>query len=110
MANSYNLNIVQNINFNIKVIAQNSDLTYINLSGYNTSGYIRASYGNTGVLYNLFVTPDPSYISGILNVSGKYPQTSPIGNFPFDIIGINSDGYEITLLNGICSINPIITY
>lgn len=107
---SYNLNIVQNVNFNIRVIAQNSDLTYINLLGIGTSGYIRASYGNTGILYNLFVTPDPSYISGILNVSGKYPQTGPIGIFPFDIIGVNSNGYEITLLNGTATVSPIVTY
>lgn len=108
--NSYSLNIVQNINFNIRITAQNSDLTFINLSGYNTSGYIRKSYGDTGVLYNLSVTPDISFISGILYVSGKYPQSSPVGEFPFDIIGVNSNGYEITLLNGTANVSPIITY
>lgn len=116
MSTPYFLNITPNINFNVTIIAQNSDGTFINLTGYNTSGYIRNSYGDSGVLYNFFVTADPSYISGIVYLSGKYPvlnpsgYQNPLGTFPFDVIAVNSQGYETMILGGFTNIGPIVTY
>lgn len=110
MANSYDFNIIQNVNFTLRLIAQNSDGTPIDLTGLTTSGYVRACYGSTGVLYRFFATPDPTLVSGILWVSGKYPQNLPIGQFVQDVIATDSDNNEIILLNGRFSVNPIVTY
>lgn len=115
MSNFYFLDITQNINFNITLTAQNSNGTAINLTGQNLSGYIRPYHGSTGILYSLFVTPDPSYISGIVYISGNYPYlnssgfVNPIGAFPFDVISVNSGGYETLLLYGKTNIWPINT-
>lgn len=110
MANSYDFNIIQNVNFTLRLIAQNSDGTPIDLTGLTTSGYVRVSYGNTGILYNFFATPDSSLVSGILWVSGKYPQNLPIGQFVQDVIAKDIDNNEIILLNGRFNVNPIVTY
>ena len=110
MSNSYDFTVVQDINFTVILTAQNSDLSYINLSGYGLTGYVRSSYGNTGILYGLNVTPNTNYSSGLLYVSGRYPQSKPMGQFVYDILGVNSNGYTIRLLNGNFTVSPVVTY
>lgn len=111
MANVYDLSIEQGSSFNLNLVAQDSLGSPLNLSGYSASGKMRYSYGSTGVLLDLNTTIDPSFISGIINLSLSPAQTSslPITKGVYDIEVSSSGGYTFKAIRGYAEILPEVT-
>jgi hypothetical protein len=108
---SYNLEIIKGSTFSARVTATNSDGSYINLTNFNARGYIRYSYGSTGILLDIQPSVDSSYVSGIVNINIPSTGTSllPVGVFPQDI-EIYSGNYVVKFLRGYASVLPEATY
>lgn len=107
MANTYDFNITQGTSFLVFLNAENSDGSSINLSGYNTRGYVKNQYGDNFYLYNLNPTTIYPLESGIVAISGNSTGTMllPAGSFLYDIEiynGFNS----IKILNGDFNVFP----
>jgi hypothetical protein len=111
MATTYNLEIIKGSTFSARVTATNSDGSYIDLTSFNARGYIRYSYGSTGILLDMQPTVDTSYISGIVNlvIPSTGTATLPVGVFPQDI-EIYSGDYVVKFLRGYASVLPESTY
>jgi len=89
----------------------------INLSGYSISGFVRQSYGSSGILLNL----NPTIVSGNLGVS--YPSglvditisrtgafNLPVTYALYSIEIYSGQDYSKVIQNGKFIINPEITY
>jgi hypothetical protein len=111
MANVYDLSIEQGSSFNLNLVAKDSSGTPLNLSGYAATGAIRYGFGSTGVLLNLTSSIDPSYVSGIINVSLTPEQTSslPVTKAVYDIEVYASNGYTFKAVRGYAEILPEVT-
>ena len=111
MAETYNISITQGTTLSINLTANDSNGSAINLSGYGVRGYVRYSYGSSGILYDL--NPQISNaVSGIINISGNATGTAvlPVGKFPYDLEAYSSDGYVTKFLRGYCEIDAETTY
>lgn len=109
---AYNLCIAQGSQFSVRTYAQNSDGSYINLSGFNARGQVRYNFSSTGVLLNLNPVVHPSYISGIvdINISGSQTTGIPCTESPYDIEIFNSDeSCVVKILRGYASFSPEVT-
>ena len=89
----------------------------VNLSGYSISGFVRQSYGSSGILLNL----NPTIVSGDLGVS--YPSglvditisrtgafNLPVTYALYSIEIYSGQDYSKVIQNGKFIINPEITY
>ncbi len=107
MANDYDFNIKQGENFTVFINVQNSDLSYINLSGYSSVGYVKNFFSDDGYLLNLRPTPIEPLASGILAISGNHLETAnlPIGSFEYSI-RIYNGTTSLQVLNGDFNVSP----
>jgi len=107
MAYSYDINIDQGSSLNLNVVARDANGSPLNLSGYSARGKIKYQYGDVDALLNLTTVIDPSYVSGIINISMTSYQTRylPITKAVYDVEVISS-GYTFRVLNGYAEVNP----
>jgi hypothetical protein len=108
MASNYNLEIIQGNSFILNVNAQNSDGSFINLSGYGARGHVRYQYSSTGILLDLQPSVHNSYISGLVSIN--IPSTGtvnlPIGVFPYDLEITGANNYCLKYLRGYANVLP----
>lgn len=111
MSNTYNISATQGSTLLLTVTANDSSNAYINLSGYSARGYVKYSYGNTGILLNLNPAIHNSYVSGIVTISGSANDMAnlPVGKFPYDLEIESSAGYVTKFLNGYLTVEPEVT-
>ena len=107
MANTYDFNITQGCGFLVYLTAQNSDGSYINLSGYTGIGYVKNFYGDSNTIFNLNPTLTNPLESGVIAISGDYFKTAnlPVGSFEYDIRIMNGIS-SIKVLNGDFNVLP----
>jgi len=112
MANSYDFNINKGCSFLVYLNIQNSDGSYINLSGYSVRGYVKNQYSDSGFILNLNPTPIYPLESGILMISGAASDTNylPAGEFNYDVEIYNSGDCSSLVLNGDFNIYPSTSY
>ena len=81
----------------------------LNLSGYNASGHVYYSYGSTGYLLDLAPIIDPSYVSGIINVSVPWNSTTglPITKAIYNIEAYGISGCAFPIMQGYAEILPM---
>jgi len=108
MATTYDIDMIQGNTFSGRLISQNSDGTYINLSGYTTSGSVKYRYSQTTALFNLNPVVHSSYVSGIVDISvtASTLLSQPVGEYIYDINQYAGNGFVQRLLNGKCIIAP----
>lgn len=107
MAYSYDIRIDQGSSLNLNVVARDANGTPLNLSGYVARGKVKYQYGDVDGLLNLTATIDPSYISGLINISMTSYQTRflPITKAVYDV-EVLSDSYTFRVLNGYAEVHP----
>ena len=106
--NSYNIHIEQGASLNLSLVASDSAGNLLNLSGYQATGQVKYGYGSTGMLLNLNPQIDPSYVSGIINISVPSSQTAtaPVTKAIFEVDIYNTTNYRVKILGGYCDISP----
>lgn len=111
-ATTYNFEVIQGSSFSTKLNLKNSDGTFINLSGYSARGYVKYRYSDTGYFLNLNPYIDPSYISGLIVVSGSGVATAllPVSDFVYDLEIFTSGNYILKPIRGRFSVLPEATY
>ena len=94
MANIYDITIEQGTSFGITLTLTDATGAPLNLSGYTATGQIRYGYGSSGILAPLITEIDPSFVSGILNVSldAAATATLPVTVAVYDVIVTNPIG------------------
>ena len=102
----YNINLTVGESHIIYLNVNNSDGSYINLSGFSCRGKVRANYSDTGYLYDL--NPQVAIWSGIIMISGGASSTTGLipGQFNYDVEIYNSGDYALKVLNGDFSVYP----
>jgi hypothetical protein len=110
MANQYDITIDQGSSLNLTLTATNSAGAYLNLSGYSARGKVKLGYGSTGYILDLQPQIDPSYISGLINISIPAFSGLPVTKGVYDIEVYNSGGYTFKVLQGYANINPEVTF
>lgn len=95
-----NFNVNRGSTFSTRITMQNSDSTYINLSGYTVSGQARYSYSSSGVLVDLAPTIY-SHVSGMVDIEINATGTTalPIGEMFYDVKRYSGD-YADKLVEG----------
>ncbi len=108
MSNIYNFNIIAGSTFISYLNAQNSDGSYINLSGYSAIGYIKNQYGDTGIIYNLNPQCIQPLNSGTILISGLWSGNGvlPIGSFLYNVDIYLSGIYDQSVSNGDFNVLP----
>lgn len=101
---TYNFDVTQNTNFTINVNAQNSNGTYINLSGLNVTGVVKYQYSNQNVLFDLQPIVG-SNISGLVIISGNIGTGVSAGQYPYNIRAYTGN-YSIAILGGYFNVSP----
>lgn len=109
---TYNFEVIKGSSFSTKLNLKNSDGSYINLSGYSARGYVKYRYSDSGYFLDLQPYIDPSYISGLIVVSGSGNATAllPVSSFVYDIEIFTSGNYVLKPIRGIFSILPESTW
>jgi hypothetical protein len=112
---SLNLNLYQGSTFSTTVSALDSNGNAINLSGYNTSGYLRLNYSNTG-FYNFSPViksgvSGEAFISGLidLTITPSITSTIPVTRGVYDV-EIYSGNYATKVVGGYVNIYPEATF
>jgi len=89
----------------------------LNLSGYTISGFVRYSYGSSGILIDLNPTiisgnQGSSYVSGLIDIElGRNATTgSPVTKALYSIEIYSGVNYSKVVDYGKFTINPEITY
>jgi hypothetical protein len=108
MSSTYNITATQGNTLMLTVTANDSNGVPINLSGYSARGYIKNSYSNNEILFDMQPQIDPSYVNGIVNISGHATGMAamPVGVFPYDLEIESSGGYVTKFLCGYINIFP----
>jgi hypothetical protein len=111
MANVYDISVEQGSSFNLTLTAKDSTGTPLNLSGYNARGGIKYGYGSTGYLLSLSPTINPSYVSGLINISLTSTQTSllPVTKAVYDIEVYAANDYTFKAIRGYVDVVPEVT-
>lgn len=107
MASTYNITATQGSTLLLNVTAQNADSSYINFNGYTARGYVKYSYSSSGNLLNLNAQVHPSYISGLITLSGSAEAMSamPVGIFVYDIEA-SGNNYVFKPIRGYFEVSP----
>lgn len=111
------LSVTQGIYFYQRITGLDSSSNPINLSGYTTSGYVRYSYGSSGILLDLAPTivsglNGSSYTSGLIDIEIPRNNTTgcPVTKALYSIEIYSGDAYSRVIEQGRFTINPQITY
>lgn len=111
------LSITKGNYFYKRITGLNDDGSSINLSGYDISGFVRQSYGSSGILLNLNPTIvsgnlGSSYASGLIDITisrtGAYDL--PVTYALYSIEIYSGQDYSKVIQDGKFIINPEITY
>jgi len=104
---SYTVIAYQGSRLQMNLNLQNSDSTYINLSGYSCSGVVKHRYSSDSYILNLNPVVHTGYTSGLINID--IPSTGmviPAGQFVYDVeIYQNSTG-SLKVLRGNFKVEP----
>jgi hypothetical protein len=108
----YNISLNKGENFDLS--ASLTDVTggVVNLSGYSVRGFVRYSYGSSGILIDLAPTA-PSGLTGVVSINLTPAQTAdlPVTIALYDIERFTSGNAIVNrVLNGSFTINPEVTY
>jgi hypothetical protein len=109
---SYNISLNKGENFDLTATLQDSTGGIMNLSGYNVRGYVRYSYGSSGILLDLAPTilNSPSGIVAI-NLTPTQTAALPVTVALYDVERYTSGNFIVNrILNGSFTINPEVTY
>lgn len=111
------LSVTQGIYFYQRFTGLDGSSNPINLSGYTASGYVRYSYGSTGVLLDLAPaivsgSNGSTYSSGWIDVEIPRNNTTgcPVTKALYSIEIYSGDSYSKIIDQGVFTINPQITY
>lgn len=108
----YNISLNKGENFDLTATLQNSTGGIMNLSGYSVRGYVRYSYGSSGILIDLAPSVLDS-LSGVVAISLSPAQTAalPVTVALYDVERYTSGNFIVNkILNGSFTINPEATY
>jgi len=117
MAAIYDFNITQGSQFDIRLTVKDSNGDPLNLSGYNSRGYLKHRYSDTGAILDLSPAivsgSAPDYLttaSGLIDVSLLASQTSalPVVQGVYDI-EIYSSTYVDKVIKGVVNVHPEVT-
>lgn len=111
------LSVTQGIYFYQRFTGLDSSSNPINLSGYTTSGYVRYSYGSSGILLDLAPTivsgsNGSTYSSGWIDIEIPRNSTTgcPVTKALYSIEIYSGNFYSKIVDQGVFTINPQITY
>lgn len=112
MSDRYNISAIQGSTLLLNLNIKDSNGSYINLSGYTARGYVRGKYSNTGILLDLQPQIHPSYVSGLVTLSGAQTGMAamPVGQFPYEVEISGSNDYVYKAIRGYFSCDPEATY
>jgi hypothetical protein len=112
MSDRYNISAVQGSTLLLNVNIRDSANNYINLNGYTARGSVRYSYVSTGILLNLNPQIHPSFVSGLVTLSGTQSSMSslPVGQFVYDIECSGANDYVFKPVKGYFLVEPEATY
>tara|TARA_B100000676_G_scaffold209470_1_gene205685 strand:+ start:5172 stop:5510 length:339 start_codon:yes stop_codon:yes gene_type:complete len=111
MATKYDLEITQGTKYSARIGALNDDGSVINLNGYSLSGQIRHSYGSTGKLLDLSLTPTAGMESSghfDLEITAVQSSALPVVKGVYDI-ELHSGVYSSRLIYGYVNVYPEVT-
>ena len=112
---NYDLNIIKGSTFSARVIAKNADGTPVDLTNYQTRGYVKQRYSDTGVILDLKPVPTVGYeASGYIDslVPSSGTEVLPVTQGVYDIEMYGPTGNEdfvIKLLDGRVNVYPEVT-
>lgn len=108
----YNISAVQGSTLLLNINIRDSNNNYLNLNGYSARGYVRSNYSSTGILLNLNPQIHPSYVSGLITLSGAQDSMSslPCGIWVYDIECSGSNNYVFKPVRGYFSVEAESTY
>ena len=112
---NYVLNIIKGSTFTARVAAKNADGSPVDLSHYQTRGYVKQKYSDTGVLLDLNPVPTPGFqASGYIDIAVPATGTAvlPVTQGVYDIEMYGPTGTEnfvIKLLDGRVNVYPEVT-
>jgi hypothetical protein len=112
---NYDLNIIKGSTFTARVTAKNADGSPIDLTHFETRGYVKQRYSDTGVLLDLNPVPTPAFeASGYIDIVVPATGTAvlPVTQAVYDIEMYGPTGTEdfvIKLLDGRVNIYPEVT-
>ena len=115
MASTYDFTFTRGSEFEIRLQLKNEGGTVINLSGYDTRGYLKHRYSDSATLLNLSPlivsgTNGSLYSSGYIDIKIQASQTSglPVMQGVYDV-EIYSGTYVQKPVKGFININPEVT-
>ncbi len=92
MATSYNFNVLQGSELDVRLNVKDENSAAINLSGFKVRGVVKHRYGDTGSLLDLNPAivsgvSGNAYVSGLIDVfiSGSGLAAVPVGEHVYDI-------------------------
>jgi hypothetical protein len=108
----YNISAIQGSTLLLNLNIKDSNENYLNLNGYTARGYVRGNFSNTGILLDLQPQVHPSFVSGLITLSGTQTGMAnmPVGVFPYDIELSGVNDYVFKPIRGYISIEPESTY
>jgi len=113
---NYDINIIKGSTFTARVAAKNADGSAVDLSNYETRGYVKNKYSDSGILLDLKPVPTPGYeASGFIDIiipaSGTELLPITQGVYDIEMYGPtgNDNPWVIKLLDGRVNIHPEVT-
>ena len=102
MADRYNITANQGSTLLLNINVRDSQNNYINLNGYSARGFVRYSYSSTGTMLNLNPQIHPSYVSGLIILSGDQSSMAslPCGQYVYDIECSGNNNYVFKPVKG----------
>lgn len=112
MAQNYNISATQGSTLLLSITCKDSNNNYINFSGFSAQGFVRYGYSSTGILLNLNPQIDPSFISGLIIISGKADDMAKlkVGTYVYDIEASGNNNYVFKPLVGYFAVSPEVSF
>jgi len=112
MAAHYDLNITQGSTFAVRVVAQDTSGSIVDLTNWSLRGYAKIKYSDSDLLVDLNPQRVPPYTNGYIDIHLTAAVTAalPVTEGVYDIELYDSSGYVDKLVNGYVRIYPETTY
>ena len=106
MSDRYDISAVAGSTLLLNINVRDSNNNFINLNGYTTRGFVRYNYSSTGILLNLNPQVHPSFVSGLIIISGSQDAMAnlPCGTFVYDIECSGNNNYIFKPIRGYFSV------